>query len=437
MPAKTLPAKTFNLNTLPSPENLTRRELPNGIVVLVRENHTSPAVVIEGDLHVGALWEPREKAGLSSFTASSLMRGTERQTFAQIYEDIEAVGASLGFSSGTHTAGFHGKALAEDLGLLLRIATDALRRPTFPAEQIERLRGERMTHLAIRANNTYARADEAFYELAYANHPYSISEDGTPETLRATTRDDLIAFHRQNYGPQGMIIVIVGAVNAEAAIALVEQHLGDWRNPTQTPEPPLPPIAPLTAKLTKHVPMPGKTQSDIVLGVPGPARSHPHFITARVANNILGVFGMGGRIGKFVREKGGMAYYSGSNLDGGLGPGAWRAYAGVNPKNVERAIELTLREINKMLTRKVTAEELDDNKAYFLGRLPLSMETNEGMGSSIMALELFQLGLDYFQRYPAMLNAVTRDDVMQVVREFWSVEKYALVVAGPEEKDEG
>src|SRR3970282_1809142 len=102
------------------------------------------------------------------------------------------------------------------------------------------------------------------------------------------------------------------------------------------------------------VAMPGKMQSDIVLGGPGPARRHPQFIAARLANNILGVFGMGGRIGHFVREKGGLAYYAGTGLDGGLGPGAWRAYAGVNPKNVDKAMELILREIKKFTTRKVT-----------------------------------------------------------------------------------
>jgi zinc protease len=422
---------TLDPRSLPGPETITRRELGNGMVVLVRENHTSPAVVVDADLRAGALWEAREQAGMAGFTAAALMRGTEQRSFAEIYEAIESVGASLSVSSGSHTAGFSGKALAEDLGLLLELAADALRRPTFPEDQVERLRGELLTRLAMRADQTHARAEEAFFEAAYPDHPYGVDEDGYPETIQALTRADLAGFHRRHFGPRGMIVTIVGAVQAEAAVALVERCFGDWTNPDQPPEPALPPVPPLQGAVIRRVPMPGKIQSDLVLGGPGPARRHPRFLAARLANNILGVFGMGGRIGHYVREKGGMAYYAATALDGGLGPGPWRAYAGVNPKNVDRAVELMLAEIKKFTRRRVTAEELDDNKAFFLGRLPLSLETNEGVAGAIGSLELYDLGLDYYKRYPGLVQAVTRDDILEVTREYLSAENYVLANAGP------
>lgn len=430
--SKRTPQLKLDLKSLPGPETITRRELSNGIIVLVRENHNSPSVVIDADLRVGALWEPREKAGLADFTASALMRGTERRTFAEIYEQIESAGASLGMSGGTHTSGFSGKSLAEDLSLLLDIAADALRRPTFPEEQVERLRGEILTRLAIRDDDTRSRADEVFYQLAYPDHPYSIDDEGYPETIRAITRDDLVAFHRRHFGPRGMIVTIVGAVQTPDAIALIEKYFGDWANPEQSPQPELPALAPIQGALIKRVPMPGKIQSDILLGQPGPSRKHPRFITARLANNIFGVFGMGGRVGEQVRERNGMAYYAAAGLDGGLGPGPWRVYAGVNPQNVDRAIELILREIKKFTTRKVTAEELADNQTFFIGRLPFSLETNEGVAGMIGSLELYELGLDYLQRYPALVQSVTRDDILEVAQEFLSAENYALAVAGPE-----
>ena len=123
---------------------------------------------------------------------------------------------------------------------------------------------------------------------------------------------------------------------------------------------------------------------------------------------------------------------SDSALDGGLGPGPWRAYAGVNPKNVDRAVELIVAEIKKFTTRRVTEEELADNKTFFIGRLPLSLETNEGVASAIGTLELYQLGLDYYRRYPGLVRAVTRDDILHVAREFLSAENYVLSNAGPE-----
>lgn len=430
--AKRAPKLNLDLNSLPGPDTITRRVLGNGIVVLIRENHTSPAVVIDADLRAGALWESPAKAGLAHFTASALMRGTERRAFAEIYEQIESVGASLGTSGGTHTSGFGGKALAEDLPLLLDLAADVTRHPTFPADQIERLRGEKLTRLAMRHNDTASRADDAFHELAYPNHPYGLDSDGTPETVQAITREELAAFHQKHFGPRGMIVTIVGAIKTEEAIALVEKYFGDWANPDQPSEPTLPPVAAPQGAVTRRVTLPGKIQSDLVLGMPGPRRSHPHFLTARLANSILGQFGMGGRVGHFVREKGGMAYYAGTGLDGGLGPGPWHAYAGVNPKNVDKAVELILREFKKFTTKKVTAEELADNQAQFIGRLPLSLETNEGVAGSIGSLELYGLGLDFLQRYPALIQAITRDDVLEVAREFLSAENYVLAVAGPE-----
>jgi zinc protease len=127
-----------------------------------------------------------------------------------------------------------------------------------------------------------------------------------------------------------------------------------------------------------------------------------------------------------------MAYYAATGLDGGLGPGPWRAYAGVNPKNVERAVALMRREIAKFTARRVTAEELADNKANFLGRLPFSLETNEGLASSISSLELYELGLDFLQRYPDLIKSVTRERILEVAREFLSAERYVLAIAGPE-----
>ncbi len=417
--------------SLPGPESITRRELPNGIVVLARENFSSPSIVVDADLRTGALWHGRDVAGLADFTGTALMRGTERLAFNEIYEQIESVGASLSVSAGTHTAGFYAKSLAEDLDLMLGLAADALRRPVFPEREIERLRGEILTRLQITANDTRDRALEAFYELAYPDHPYSIVEEGYPETVKALTRQQLIDFHKTNFGPRGMVVVVVGAVEASKAVDLVARHFGDWSNPAQTDQPALPALAPITAPRRTHVSLPGKAQADIVLGVPGPARSHPLFLTARLANNILGVFGMGGRIGHQVREKNGLAYYAASNLSGGYGPGPWYAYAGVNPGNIEKAVSLMQREIARFLARKVTPDEIADNKAQFIGRLPLGLETNEGVASTISSMELFDLGLDYLLRFPAMFNAITRDEIQTAARTFLSAENYVLATAGP------
>lgn len=417
--------------SIPGPTDITRHELSNGIVVLVRENHTSPSVVVSGLVRVGAADERPEQAGLAAFTAAALMRGTTRRTFAQIYEELESVGASAGISAGTYSTGFAGKSLAEDLPLVLDILADALRQPTFPPDEIEKLRSEILTDLEERAHDTARMAGLTFHELAYPQgHPYARSLSGYPETVSRITRDDLAAFYTGGYGPAGMIVVMVGAVKSDEALAQVEAAFGDWAGPTceRTPLPAAPRIAEVRERF---ISIPGKTQSDIVLGYPGPARTDPAFLHAAVCNTVLGVFGMMGRLGDRVRDEQGLAYYAYSRVDGGPGPGPWRVIAGVNPVNVERAIASIRAEIARICEEPVGEQELADNKAFLTGSLPLHLETNEGVAQAILDMERYSLGLDYLQRYADLINAITAKQVQAAAQRWLDPDVYALAIAGP------
>ncbi len=419
-------------HSLPGPEDIVRVEMPNGIVVLVRENTSSPAVVVYGSLRCGALLEPPEKAGLASFHGDMLTRGTAHHSFAELYEEIESIGASLDVGADGHLYGFESKSLAEDLPLMLDLLAEVLREPTFPEEHIEKVRGQIMTALQMRAFNTHRMANLKFAELAYpAGHPYRLSLSGYPETVAAITRDDIVNF-QTNLGPRGAIIVIVGAVKARDAIRMVESSFGDWQNPHQPPMPSAPAAPRLTEVHKAFTAIPGKTQSDIVLGFPGPARNSPDFQAARIANSILGVFGLMGRLGDNVRESQGLAYYSYSHLAGGPGPGPWKIDAGTDPANVGRAIASIREEIRRIVEEPVSADELADNKTFFKGQLLLSLETNDGVAGSLQTMETYGLGMDYLQRYPDMIDAITIEDVQTVAARYLDPDAYAVSVAGPE-----
>jgi len=417
--------------SFPGPEDITRTQLPNGIVVLARPNFNSPSVVLNGYLSVGNLFDPDEKLGLAGFTASALMRGTARRSFQEIYEALESVGASLGFNGGTHTTGFGGRALAEDLDLLLAILDETLRQPAFPMEQVERLRAQILTGLAIRAQDTGEMASLAFDQVVYAGHPYSRPEDGYPETIQAITRADLEDFHRRDFGPHNMAIAIVGAVDPGLALEKVAEIFGEWENPQQPDAPTLPPVVPLNELVTEKVTIPGKFQADMVIGAAGPARQSPDYLAAALGNSVLGQFGMMGRIGDAVREKAGLAYYSYSSLGGGLGPGPWYISAGVDPANVERASSLIREEIRHFTEAPVSQEELSDSQANFIGRLPLSLESNGGVAAALINLERYQLGLDYYYRYEDLVRAVTPDEVLETARRYLDPDRLAISIAGP------
>jgi zinc protease len=418
--------------SIPNSKTITREVLPNGIVVLIYENHAAQSVVVSGSLRAGSQYETPEKNGLAALVASALMRGTATRDFNALAAALEDIGADLGHSAGNHRVGFFGKALAEDLDTLLDVLADTLCNPTFPHAQVERLRGEVITGLQIRQQDTRYRASRAFHEALYPeNHPYHYSVRGSLDSVSNLTVDDLIQFHKTHYGVDGMIIGIVGAVNAGEALEAVRARLGEWNNPDQPPEPQLPTVTPPEAQTRNVIALAGKTQADIVMGVPGPSRFAPDYLPAMLANSILGQFGMMGRIGASVREKLGLAYYAYSQMEGGFGQSPWMVAAGVNPANIELAIERSIDELRRIISEPVGADDLDDNQAWVVGRIPLQLESNEGIVSSILNMELYGLGLDYLVNFRSLIYGLTRDDLLNAARHYLTPDKLVIGVAGP------
>ena len=419
------------VNSLPGPDDVYREVLPNGITILARSNFNSPSVVVTGFFEAGALFDPDEKLGLAEYTVLSLMRGTKSRTFDEIYNALESVGAGLGFNTGVHKSGFNGRSLAEDLPLLLDLLCEALTAPVFPKAEVEKLRAQLLTGLAVRAEDTGDMASMVFDNILFKGHPYSRPEDGFPETIKQIKRADLVKFHREHFGPRGLVVAVVGGVKPEDAAKQVKRALGGWQVKGQKEAPALPPLRRLKKTVSKHHRISGKSQSDLVVGTNGPMRRDPEFMPASIGNNILGQFGMMGRIGDVVRERSGLAYYAYSSLSAGLGPGSWEVSAGVNPQNLRKASDLIQDELKRFIQEGVTAEELADTKANFIGRLPLSLESNGGVANALLNIERHQLGLDYYHRYRDLVNDVTAEEVLATARKFIDPEKLVIASAGP------
>ncbi len=196
--------------------------------------------------------------------------------------------------------------------------------PNLPRKEFNRLKMQMLTGLAIRAQDTAAMASMLFDEAVFAGHPYERPDDGYIETVQAIEREDLARFYQRTFGPQGLTIAIVGAVEPQTAVDAIKAALGDWSNPEQEPLPELPPLAPITQPARKSLTINGKSQADIVIGCQAPERLSPDYDPLRIGNNILGEFGMMGRLGKSVREDSGLAYYVYSNLSSSLGPAPGR-----------------------------------------------------------------------------------------------------------------
>ena len=420
------------------PDTIQRLQTANGITVLVRPNSSAPVAVLEGCLRAGSVDESAEKAGLASFTASLLSRGSANYDFDRYNEAVESVGASISVGGGTHVTSFGSESLVEDFALMVEILADILRRPTFPPVHVERARGQRLVRLQEREQSTRSVSYRRFNEMIYGDHPYALSTSGYIETVGEISRADVVDFHEQYYRPSQAIIVVSGDVEPGDVMALLETHFGDWESgePLPAPADSIPPVARANGIQRKAVDMPGKVQTDVVLGCLSIARTDPDYYAAQVANNILGQFGMMGRLGENVRERQGLAYYSYSVLDADIGVGPWVAFAGVNPQNVDQAVDSILHEFERMGQQPVSDEELSDSIANMTGTLPLRLETNDGVASILLDMEWLGLGLDYLQTYQERIRAITREDVQRVAAAYLRVDSYVLATAGPAH-DEG
>ncbi len=408
-----------------------RHTLPNGIVARIQYNPSVPTISIRGEVRVGSANEPPHKAGLSAFTASALIRGTHNRTFQHIVSATEERGCSVNAGGGVHSSVFSGKMLTEEFPLVLDILADMLIRPSFPESEIERLRNQYLMALRESEQDTHTQASRAVRAMLYPpEHPYSRLASGTVDTVKALSRDDMVAFH-QHYHPAHTTMAIVGDIHPEAAIAALEHTFGAWHPSTEPTNQTLPPICPLQHVQRRDIPMVGKVQSDIVWCVHGLSRQDDDFYAAMVGDVMLGHLGLGGRLGENVRERQGLAYYTYTDLQAGLGAGPWAAGAGVNPTNVELTIQSILHEIERFKQDGPTENELADAKAFLTGSLALGMETNAGIANLLLYIEAFGLGEDYIERYPVHINHISREAIIEVARTYLSTEHYVVAVAGP------
>ena len=421
------------VTTVPiTPETVTRRQLANGAVVLVRENRAHHALTVRGYLPAGARGDPRGRDGLAVLAASVLTRGTARHTSQELALELDSIGASVGVSADIEGAGFSARCLAEDAGHVLDLLTEVLLRPTFPADEVEKQRAKIVTAIRESRLDTRAAADKAFRAAAYPEgHPHHRSAEGEEETVAAVARDDLAAFHRQRYRPDGLVVTVVGDIEAEWVIDRLARAFEGWMPDAAPPLPAVPAAGPAPSVQRRRVEIPGKTQADIVLGVPGFARKSPDYYAGMMADLILGRLGLMGRLGATVRDEQGLAYYVYSQAQAGFFGGPWAVRAGVNPANVARATDGILGEIAGFHREPARGDELRDARDYVTGSLALRLETDGGLAQALLELELFDLGLDYLPRFPALIAAVTPDQMGEVARRYLRLDGYTVATAVP------
>jgi zinc protease len=410
-----------------------RVPLDNGAVALAQQTATHPAVTMLVSVPAGSAHDPAPTLGLGHFLSKVIDRGTEHRSADAIAEALDGRGVTLNSSVGRHLLTLGCTCLAEDFDDMLALVADVLRRPAFPEPEIETRRGEIVTAIRQDEDSPATMAVEALMGLLYPDgHPYGRRTKGVSATVESITRTDLVAFHRSQFSPAGLMIVMVGDVPAGRAIAAAERAFGDWRAPAPAPLT-VPPAVRAAHRQQLVIPMMNKAQADVAYGFTAVTRRDPDYHALTLMNNVLGQYGLGGRLGDSIRERQGMAYYAFSSFDGNVAEGPLVIRAGVAPENVDRTVASIDDEIRTILSGGVTAAELTDAKRYLIGSMPRNLETNSGIASFLHTAEFFGLGLDYDRRLPLLLEAVTLDEVHAATRRILDPDRASVVIAGPYE----
>jgi zinc protease len=408
-----------------------RAQLDNGAVIIVQETSMTPAVTISATFRAGSMFDPPDRPGLSYLTGLVIDRGTERRSASLLAEALDDRGVSLKVATSRPSLTLSCTCLSEDFEDVLALLADVVRRPVFPEEEIVKRRAEAVTALRQREDNPASRAMDAALELLYGSgHPYGRRTRGTPEGLARVTRDDIVAFHARYVRPATLSLVVVGDVRPGRAIGRAAQELNGWAPGIAAPAE-VPPAPAGTGRRERRLEMPGKPQSDIVYGFASVRRSDPRYYAYWMMNNILGQFGLGGRLADNIRERHGMAYYAFSTLDATAGDGPLLIRAGVDPANVDRALAAIDQEVATLGASGPSAAEVEETRAYLVGSIARMLETNESIASFLQTSEEFDLGTDFDQQLPAILKAVTLDEIREAASEVLHPESAAVAIAGP------
>jgi zinc protease len=410
-----------------------REVLPNGAVVIVKTTDTTPAVTLNVSVQAGIVCDPPDRRGIAHFVSRTIDRGTVTRSADQIAEELDNAGVSLAVTVNRHAISLVCTCLVEDFGRILSLVGEIVMSPTFPAAQVENRRTQIVTTIRQDEENPAIVAAEGLMALLYGHeHGYGTRPRGTVDSVSAIDAASLQAFHRQRFVPAAASVVIVGDVDARAAIDAAAGVFAPWKAAPVTPVELVAP-APATGRQTRLVSMMNKSQADIAYGFTTITRSDPAYYSYWVMNNILGQYAIGGRLGDSIRERQGMAYYAMSALDANVIPGPLFIRAGVNPANIPRALASIDEELRRMAADGPTDKEMRESVQYLIGSMPRTLETNVQIAAFLQTGQFFGLGLDYDVRVPALLHAVTREDVHAAARQVLDPAKAAVVVAGPYE----
>jgi zinc protease len=371
---------------------------------------------------------PQRLAGLATFTGEMLRRGAGERTTAQIAEEIESVGGDLSIETDPDFTAVEIQVLREHLDLAMGILADIAQRPTFPADEIERVRARELDRLAMMQSEPRWLAQQAFRRHLYGEgHPYGHA-DSEPDSVRRITREQLQAFHGENYVPRNAFIVAVGDVDAGEVDAAAARHFAGWAD-RPAPDHAVAPPPERNQREVVVVHVPGATQAQISIGNVALRRADPDFIRLRVASQVLGG-SASARLFMNLREQCSYTYGVYSGVLPLLGPGPISAGGAVEGQHTAGALREMFREFDAIRSQPAPRDELGAAEAYMIGNFPVVTETAANLAYLVTIQRVFGLPADYWSTYRSNIAAVTADEALASARQYLDVDRGLIVIVG-------
>ncbi len=410
----------------PAQSQRIRNVLPNGLVVLIDERRTADTIAMELTARDGSR-DDSEHPGISVMTSRMMFQGTPRRpSETALQRAASAVGGSLSRGTSTEMSSFTSVVPSREADTAFDLVADVALNALLDEDALSRQKQIALQELAQRRASPNSYIDELFQTHIFAGHPAATPVLGTTETINALTTDAIAAWRRQMWTAPNLVLTITGRIRPDDALAAAQRYFGGLpsgakNNPTSS----VTIVEPAAREIRGTA---GQQQVVFRVGFVAPSVLDPDRYPMTVLNSIM--TGSSGRLFRELRSARGLAYVAGSGYTGLTDTGAWFATAGVDPQNVEAALEVVYEQIARMRDEAPTAEETARRQGEIAGRQILADETNSARASRLASQEL--LGTPPTEEYVRRIRAVTPADVQRVAQTYFDPDKALLVVVGPD-----
>ena len=420
-PPPPLPPRPIKLPTT------SETTLPNGLLVVVVQDRRLPLVSYRLALRSGDAHDPVELPGLADMLTGLLTEGTESRTSREIADEVARLGATLQAGANSDYTTVAASSLTTFSDEILELLADVALRPVFPENEVELTKQNTKESLKQQRAQPSFLATEMVAKVMFGSHPYSVTSP-TPEAIDATTREELIEFHRSKFIPNNAVLLVAGDVDHEALIKRIESLFGNWK-PGEVPGDvfPIPPQR--TSRAAYVIDRPGSAQANIVIANSGITRTSPDYFPLLVMHTVLGA-NASSRLFMNLREEKGYTYGAYSSLDARRTAGTFRATAEVRTPVTGDSLKEFFYELGRIRSEPVSEKELADAKSYLTGVFPIRLETQEGLIDQLLQIRMFGLPDNYLDTYRSNIQSVTREQIQEVANKYVRPDEAAIVVVG-------